>query len=370
MRNGFLDFLRALAIVLVVNCHIASTIRFQDASVNSTFLRSLGVGGHGVDLFFVLSGWLLGGLLFRELKTTGTIRLGRFYGRRWLRTLPAYFAILLFTLAQRGMNGNLELIDSSYFVFLQTYAFDKTLFFGVSWSLCVEEHFYLIIAPLLLWFGSCRRGAMLVIATLLILPLMFRGLGWYGSGTQTHVRIDQCAAGVGLALLSTHATLVWHRLQRFVPLAAAVGLAAFLGAMIARGTDSGIEFPLIAYTLIFASWVSLSDHSDFWRRFGRSQPLIGYLATRSYAVYLVHIEAIAIANRLGFESKLMFTFAIWVLSLLLAELLYRLVELPGMTLREQIPSLRSKTAETAAAMKLATPATTELGPLETDASTT
>ena len=82
-RNHSLDILRSLASVLVVNCHLASTLGGDGT------LSALQLGGRGVDLFFVLSGWLLGHQLLAELRKTGKVEVGRFWRRRWLRTLPA-----------------------------------------------------------------------------------------------------------------------------------------------------------------------------------------------------------------------------------------------------------------------------------------
>lgn len=341
-RNGFLDFLRALAIVLVVNCHLASAITSHGTDeISASRLRAFGVGGHGVDLFFVLSGWLLGGILFKELRSTGTIRLGRFYGRRWLRTLPAYYAILLPSVLQRWMSGTVELSDATFVVFLQTYYYDLIPFFGVSWSLCVEEHFYLLIAPLLVLWGRTTRSAIILLSALVIVPLVLRWLGWFGNLNQTHVRIDQCATGVALAYLYTAHPKLWMWLQRVLPAVVVVSLVTFVALIVNRTTLQAWDFPLVGYTAIFAAWICLAERSDYWREFGRGWTAIGYVATRSYALYLVHVEAIALTNRFGIEPGLRSAMTTWAIALLLAEILYRFIELPGMSLRSKIPFLRS-----------------------------
>src|SRR4051794_14167239 len=93
-RNPRLDVLRVAAIVSVVNCHIAAAFH------PNGLLGILQLGGHGVDLFFVLSGWLLGKQLCEELRDTGSVDLKRFWLRRWLRTLPAYYAVMSLTIIQ------------------------------------------------------------------------------------------------------------------------------------------------------------------------------------------------------------------------------------------------------------------------------
>ncbi len=98
-------------------------------------------GQHGVDLFFVLSGWLIGGLYWREMKAFSGVGVLRFWVRRWMRTLPPYFAALLLSwLAVSAARA--EPFDWRYLVFLQNY-YERIPFFLVSWSLCIEEHFYL-----------------------------------------------------------------------------------------------------------------------------------------------------------------------------------------------------------------------------------
>ena len=147
-RNGSMDILRSLAIITVVNCHAGTA--FATDPIRSIF----GLGGRGVDLFFVLSGWLLGHQLLTELREKGTIEIKRFWLRRWVRTLPAYYAVLLPTYLQQMYKYHELSFNPSFLVFGQTY-WSTMPYFGISWSLCVEEHFYLLIAPLLMLL---RRG--------------------------------------------------------------------------------------------------------------------------------------------------------------------------------------------------------------------
>ncbi|MEI6078887.1 MAG: acyltransferase family protein [Verrucomicrobiota bacterium] len=83
-RNHHLDLLRALAIVLVVFCHLIQ----RSPKVCPSWTRFSDLGAYGVDLFFVLSGWLIGSLYWQELVRFGNVQIYRFWGRRWLRTIP------------------------------------------------------------------------------------------------------------------------------------------------------------------------------------------------------------------------------------------------------------------------------------------
>lgn len=105
-------------------------------------------GSYGVDLFFVISGWLIGGLYWRETLKFGDVQLCRFWLRRWLRTIPPYLvALALAWLAVQWQRD--ERFDLGYLFFAQNY-YGRIPFFTVSWSLCVEEHFYLFLPLLLL----------------------------------------------------------------------------------------------------------------------------------------------------------------------------------------------------------------------------
>src|SRR5262245_43340865 len=90
IRDTNLDLLRATAILMVLIYHICQ--RWPVALPTITAFTNY--GAYGVDLFFVLSGWLIGGLLWRERAQFGNVEIGRFIGRRALRTVPPYFAAL------------------------------------------------------------------------------------------------------------------------------------------------------------------------------------------------------------------------------------------------------------------------------------
>lgn len=128
-----LDLLRALAILLVLGRH--------------SFANGLWhwIGWSGVDLFFVLSGFLVSGLIFQEVKTQGDVRLGRFLVRRALKIYPSFYVFLLVSVLAAWMtdrNYETSQLLSEIF-YLQSY-FDGLWMH--TWSLAVEEHFYLVFA--------------------------------------------------------------------------------------------------------------------------------------------------------------------------------------------------------------------------------
>lgn len=139
-----LDVLRFVAVVIVMHTHTTMGFRpFQifDFPTYSSFLPT---GSSGVDLFFVLSGFLVSGLLFTELKQRGTMSLGRFFIRRAFKIYPCFWVLLIVSMLwRRHLSGNFlwgNLLPE--FFFYQNYV---PGLWEHTWSLAVEEHFYLLL---------------------------------------------------------------------------------------------------------------------------------------------------------------------------------------------------------------------------------
>lgn len=329
-RNPALDILRAAAILMVLATHLANSF-----ARDTPLARAVSVGGRGVDLFFVLSGFLLGTQLFREANATGTIGVRRFWVRRWLRTLPAYYAVLFATFAQRAVQGKSEWADSLYLVFLQNYLPERP-FLGVTWSLCVEEHFYLIIAPLIL-LGFRHRWAVPLIVTVVLALIAAHVMGFYRHRddhhmTETHVVFEQCGLGVLLAWLAVNRPAAWGRLCRVAAPLSLVSLALLVTAGVNRTLwDWWLpDWGTGGWAAIFGSWVLLANTSGVQRVRSR---VLEFIAQRAYSLYLVHIEAIRAAMKLPLPAEVQAVAAI-VLAFVAAEVLYRAVERPFNRLRE------------------------------------
>lgn len=329
-RNRWLDIVRALAIVLVVNCHVASS--HSETFGSSLLTTLLGIGGHGVDLFFVLSGWLLGRLLFKESKANDGVDVKKFLKRRWMRTLPAYYTVLTLTLLQAALQDRFTTQNLSYFVFLQGYVYETLPTFPISWSLCVEEHFYLLIAPLISFIGRRRWIGCISLAFLTIVPMLCRHLEFYNDTSQSHVRVDQCTAGVAIAYLNIYFPQTWIRFQRALPSLLAAGFCIGMLALSQRMSLIQGKTPYIAFTFMSIVVVALSERSNWWIH-RVYVPGSKYLATRSYSLYLLHVEALAVCDRLQINNLALRFVVTWCIGLALAEILYRLVELPFMRLR-------------------------------------
>ena len=192
-----LDALRGVAILLVLGEH-----RY----ISALWTR---VGWTGVDLFFVLSGFLISGLLFNEHKRYGTINFRRFFLRRGLKIYPGYYVLLAYFFGRNMIEGRgISRYMLSQLVFLQNYtpgAVDYT------WSLAVEEHFYVLLplCLILLYKAGARASAdpfrmlpwiaMTIACGLVLVRAVTNALSPYDIKTHhmaTHVRIDSLLFGV------------------------------------------------------------------------------------------------------------------------------------------------------------------------------
>lgn len=334
-----LDTLRALAISMVFLAH--SVLGY-----GPTFLlHPLQTGGIGVDLFFALSGWLIGSQLFKEVSRTGTIDVKRFLIRRWFRTVPAYYAVLLFTVIQLYLtNENFE-FPLSYLIFAQNY-FAPLPFLSITWSLSVEEQFYLIIAPLLFILRKSPAYTQLTVLLLMLLaPSFFRSAGMYDYNVETHVSWDCCIMGVTLAFIHKRIPALWHKIQKLNTIALPLLTGLLIGVIISKYTENYyFSTPSkLVLAMIFGSWVVWANtiaNTTFNER--RTTPIAKYIASRSYSIYLLHPEALAVAARVASDTYYPVFFAIALaITLGISEVLYRLVELPFMNMREKFSFSRS-----------------------------
>src|SRR5258707_5204763 len=156
-RQTGLDLLRALAIVVVVICH-AAPFGFKLPCRADRF------GWIGVDLFFVLSGYLIGGQLLAPLARDQRINLGRFFTRRALRIMPAYFAVLAvyFLLPSWREYSEMSQPFWKFLVVVPNIALHGGTAFSHAWSLAVEDQFYLALPFILLFLFRSPRAAIFI----------------------------------------------------------------------------------------------------------------------------------------------------------------------------------------------------------------
>ncbi len=286
-----LDFLRGIAILVVVECH-ARTIPVHNAALSTIEEFFKRTGWMGVDLFFVLSGFLVGGLLVQELSKTNTIRVGRFLLRRILRIWPAYYSYILLEVVshKHPLRGFLwqNLLN------VQNYAGTSL---AVTWSLAVEEHFYILLPILLYGIYRNRRWRarmpyILSLCCVLVLVGRLLSVGLGSRGNQqwmTHARIDSLLFGVLMSYWFYFNPRLFKRLldcwQVQVPL---ILVVLWLGTFESYKSTFMWTF---GFTLVYLAAASL--FLFVYRRNGRITRTLLYrgvaaVGVYSYGIYLWH----------------------------------------------------------------------------------
>ena len=286
-RHANTDWLRALAILMVVVHHVSQNVVVFPSEVSSYFK----LGSFGVDLFFVLSGWLIGGLYWRERSKFGNVQLIRFWLRRWLRTLPPYLLFLPIAYASVYFYRQ-EAFDSSYLVFLQNYR-EKMPFFLVSWSLAVEEHFYLILPILLGLIAALKISFVYTLVVLVLLsssarfidPSAIPSSSFGYAQTASHLHFTGLLLGVLMARIEIANIKVWQSLKQKAAPLVWVSLMLFL-LLPFLGEELRYYWERNVAILFFASLLLLSQtKSQFWLSGTR---FVNQLALGSYSIYLSH----------------------------------------------------------------------------------
>jgi peptidoglycan/LPS O-acetylase OafA/YrhL len=352
-----LDGLRGLAILLVlVHHYIGKTVvGIVPGSWQARSIATLRLTWSGVDLFFVLSGFLIGGILYDARHSKSYFR--TFYGRRMYRIFPLYFInILILFIALNFVSSdspnplrqifNHDLPLWSYPFFLQNFCMVFKQIWGpswmaVTWSLAVEEQFYLLL-PIMVRNLSFRIIRCVAVASILAAPLAriilaLSGDQVIGQYTLSPARADALGFGVLIALicrnknawdwLTSHRSCLYAaflalgcgmlfllKYQRFVYTAGITWIAAFYAS-------------LLLVVVVNPGWIETA--------FFRSGTLVK-LGTMSYAIYIFHqgINALfhfAIFGRTPMIAdwpSLFVTLVSLITVLLLSELSWRLIEKP------------------------------------------
>ena len=354
---GSLDGIRALAIVAVVWHHSHPPALFNGVGER---------GFLGVDMFFVLSGFLIVTLLLRERGRRRDISLKDFYARRSLRIFPLYYGViaLVALMALARPDGETASNFWSDLPYLLTYTTNWVLaagFLEVTWSLAAEEQFY-VVWPSLEKLG--RRFSLVVLGVLLVLsqlialhaldPVLFQ---WFGLGPDEPAFLRQATftpilLGVGLAHL-LHSPRGFAAARRALgarwasPLLAAA-LCVFL-LFVPRDIQGwprlGVHLLMVAF---LASCVVDEEHG--LAPLFRSRPLVR-LGVLSYGIYLLHmlVEA-GVAKALGkvdpsLTGGPIFFAVLLAGSYLVAELSYRYYEQRFLRMKERFRRQPTAAAE-------------------------
>jgi len=346
-RRIELDFIRGIAILLVMGSH------YTFMTTNSWFIDGVSTylklnGGIGVNLFFALSGYLVGGLLMAELQRSGAVNAKRFLVRRAFKIWPPlYFLVLVHIMIGRHP------IDSfawQNLLHVQNY-FGSSL--APTWSLAVEEHFYIFLALMLSLLATRAPQSIIgVMAAIALLSFLARWMavdaGMLDAAfRQTQFRMDSLLYGVILAAVQRFHPLAFHRMEGKRWLLVSLSSVAFIVAELLNQNPAMER--IVGYAAQGISFCALivlvCRHSGGMTR----SPLyrgVAWIGVYSYGIYLWHTISLEPGRRLiawaqasGIEVHIAWfgTLAVQCAAGIAAGYVTtRLVEFPALALRERL----------------------------------
>lgn len=300
-----LDFLRGIAILLVLLRH------------QPLFNFTSEMGWIGVDLFFVLSGFLVSGLLFKEYLKFGDIKPSLFLIRRGFKIYPIYYISFLFYLSLLLFKKDIKIVDLlSELFFIQNYTNGVGAINPVSWSLAVEEHFYIGLVFILwlslkkkwislkenhqsLGFGRIEYSILGLMLLCLFLRLSYNSSYNFTSKsfTMTHLRIDSLFAGVLIAYFYFFKRAILDQIMKFKYI---LLILVVFGLFWTTYTPANISYftVTIGFTLLFISFGLLLIYFLMEKNINKqlnrffSEPIVDMLSKigySSYSIYIFHI---------------------------------------------------------------------------------
>jgi peptidoglycan/LPS O-acetylase OafA/YrhL len=349
-RLAGLDTLRALAIALVLLTH------YNGFVARGSIFGFLGdVGWAGVDLFFVLSGYLIGNQLLAPAARGESLSLKAFFARRLLRTLPNYYVVLAvyLLLPHSAIWGKTMAPAWRYLTFTQNFGLRYGETFTHSWSLCIEEQFYLLLPLAVLLLVGTRRSPRLLWCALVAAigaGMATRGFNFMNGEEafsapayySTFARFDELLPGVAIAMLKNFHPQLFDRILKRGNALLAAGIVMAGAVLYGIRYDapnlfltSTFGFSLTAISFALLACAALSPHSLLNRV---RIPGATSLALWSYAVYLVHKPVFMALRpeleRRGIDPTAPLTIvAVMAVGIFGGWVLYRLVETPFMRLR-------------------------------------
>lgn len=350
-----LDVLRAVAVLLVLGRHLWNPENCHSEWLRPIFHAWNRGGWVGVDLFFVLSGYLVSGLLFQAYRRNRELNIGRFLIRRGFKIYPGFWLLLGTTLviaplAKFPVLTTSQVISETFF--LQSY------FKGAwnhSWSLAVEEHFYLLLPLLLASLVWLRKGSddpfQPLVPGFVVAAAAMLGLRIYTALTQsfeysthmfpTHLRLDSLLMGTTLAYLHHfHAERFESFFRKWGHLLMLIGPAVFAPAFLMPMETSpfiytaGFTLFYVGGALIVGSFVVQGVRPSTLSR------VLAFLGQNSFSIYLWHMPVRIwvipwLLKTLAWKPNYLSAVALYVgLSLLIGCVLARLVEMPMLKVRD------------------------------------
>jgi peptidoglycan/LPS O-acetylase OafA/YrhL len=375
-RYPSLHGLRVIAIVSVIQLHVTMFLEPRhDLVVDLAWVEASRSVFFGMDLFFVLSGFLIGTILLRSIEAGGTRGLRRFYLRRIFRTFPPYYlllTILVFLWAPLTATQHHNLwMEYAYVSNYSLPLVPGTLVMPWGWSLSLEEQFYLAVPPLMLVLYKLRSDAARVVAlgALWVVPLglrlaeHLRHPQWADADLasaiycRTHTRLDTLIAGILIAYVQNRWRGPIEEALRKPSMRAALALPSLACLWVLTHPlmfgEQGLKLlHVFAWgtltTIMYFGWITLLlNGGDGWVRRALSLRAFRVIATLGYGIYLLHIPVWLYLSptvmKLAAHRPMWFVWSVGVTvlmggSIVGAYLLHILVEKPSLRLRDWLAS--------------------------------
>ena len=346
-----LDGLRGIAVLLIISFHyINNQLTHAQLFVGKLLSQLTSFGWVGVDLFFVLSGFLIGNILIRNKSSKNFF--STFYVRRVVRIIPNYYLLILIFLLLRGIPyflNNYFLTGAnvipwwSYFLMFHNFYMARMHSLGndamsVTWSIGIEEQFY-IIFPFIVYFIKDRWLLVVLISAIIIAPFVRMQYNhWIPQYVLLPCRMDSIAFGILVAWLDRHYSIPVIVKKRIVILSTLIIVDCLICAyLFYRYSDLGV-FKNTLFAFFFAGCLvlALTYKDSLYGRFLRNRMLI-WVGTISYSLYLFHYLILGICQYLinhygglllNSARDVLVTIFAFCLSLLFAWIVYRKLEKP------------------------------------------
>ncbi|CAI1557617.1 O-acetyltransferase OatA [Serratia quinivorans] len=347
--NPWLDLCRSLAIIMVILSH--GRVFLMPAFPSAQHLK---FGGFlGVELFFVLSGFLIGRIIFDKIEKSDTAFgwIPSFWFRRWMRTYPSYILFLIL---------NLLLIDNirpdaqpnllAFSTFTQSLTIPHPSFFGEAWSLAVEEVFYfsfpIVISIFLFAKANKRNSIILSISTIIAISLAFRinaaintPMTFNEIRSTSFYRLDSLMIGVIFS---------WLFLSKKINIFSKLGIslvpvAIYIAAKPDAFMDNSVLLKIFLFDVAnigFACLITVFYHIEV-------NPMVRFVTSRmarwSYAAYLTNLPVLYFINHyISKPTSLIGCISIWlffiVMTIFISKLVYDLFEVKVLQLRDRMKS--------------------------------
>lgn len=354
-RSIELDFIRGIAIIAVMGFHF-HTVHTGSIAIAAIEYPLKSFGKEGVNLFFTLSGFLVGGLLLKQYAKAGHIDARRFIIRRIFKIWPAYYVLILFHVFAGRHPTSTFLIQN--LTHMQNYLGTSIT---QTWSLAVEEHFYLFLPALLSLVVMLKLRANAILATLLAICAIVLAARCVvvakgdldAAFFYTQYRIDSLLFGVILAAVYWMKPELYRRFaaRRKTLIAMVVALVAWL-VLATRDVplDESIGYTIQA--LGFCALIVLTIEYSHKLRETRLFRAVAWIGVYSYGIYLWHSLALAPGDMLirKFAALHVPAIAAWapvliaqfVIAIVIGYVTTRAVEFPFLRLRDAIFPARRK----------------------------